>query len=151
MNLQASLPLLLPKAIAWAEVEASRVAASGRVLSVDELGVGRKVGVVQPELIRIAIVDQLPLPQDPSLRSAAIESGLLGPGMVGLTLGHSVFICRGHETWRVRAHEFRHVHQYEKAGSIAAFLPVYLQHVVTVGYNNAPFEIDARAFERVGP
>lgn len=38
-------------------------------------------------------------------------------------------------------------HQYEQAGSIAAFLPRYLQQIVTVGYNNAPFEIDARSHE----
>jgi hypothetical protein len=35
----------------------------------------------------------------------------------------------------------------EMAGSIAAFLTVYLQQLVTVGYENSPFEIDARAHE----
>jgi hypothetical protein len=42
------------------------------------------------------------------------------------------------------------VHQYERAGSIAAFLPVYLQQIVELGYNNAPFEIDARSHELDG-
>jgi hypothetical protein len=68
--------------------------------------------------------------------------------MVGLTLGHSIFICRGHQTRRLLSHELRHVHQYEANGSIAEFLPMYLQQIAEVGYANAPFEIDARAHER---
>jgi hypothetical protein len=67
--------------------------------------------------------------------------------MLGLTLGHSIFIVRGHKDRRLLSHELRHVHQYEHHGSIAAFLPVYLQQIVEVGYANAPLEADARAHE----
>lgn len=107
----------------------------------------RKVGVYAADRIRIQSCEHLPLPLDPLLQAAAIQAGLLGPSMVGLTLGHSVFIRMGHESPRLLAHEFRHVFQMEQYGSIAAFLPVYLQQVITVGYENAPFEIDARAHE----
>lgn len=148
MDLQAALPLLLPKAIAWAEEQARQVASSGRSLTERERELARGVGVAQPERIRVVLVDILPLPEDPALRAAALQAGLLGPGMVGLTLGHSVFICRGHETLRLLSHEFRHVYQYEQAGSIAAFLPGYLQQVVQLGYANTAFEKDARAHER---
>jgi len=132
MDLRAALPLLLPKVIAWAEGEALRVATSGRTLTAQELGLARKVGVTKPDLIRIESVNRLPMPHDPSLQAAAIQTGLLGPDMVALTLGYSLFVCRGHETRRLLAHEFRHVFQYEKAGSITAFLPVYMQQIVTV-------------------
>ena len=47
------------------------------------------------------------------------------------------------------SHEFRHVYQYEQAGSIAAFLPGYLQQVVQLGYANTAFERDAEAHESV--
>jgi hypothetical protein len=93
-------------------------------------------------------VDSLPLPEEANLKAAALQTGLLGPGMVGLTLGYSVFICRGHQTRRLLSHELRHVHQYEAHGSIAKFLPVYLQQIAEVGYANAPFEIDAREHEQ---
>jgi hypothetical protein len=66
--------------------------------------------VIHPDLIRIALVEQLPLPSDPKLRQAAIATGLL-------------------------------------EGSIAAFLPTYLQQIVDFGYANAPFEVDARRHE----
>jgi hypothetical protein len=89
----------------------------------------------------------LPLPDDPELRQVALATGLLGPSMIGLTLGHSIYIVLGHHTNRLLSHECRHVAQYETAGSIAEFLPQYLQQVAEYGYANAPFEIDARQHE----
>jgi hypothetical protein len=76
-----------------------------------------------------------------------LETGLLGPTMVGLTLGYAVYICHGHETTRLLSHEFRHVYQYEAAGSVASFLPVYLRQIVDYSYDRAPFEVDALAHE----
>jgi hypothetical protein len=139
----------LPKAIAWAEARAQKAAETGDPLREEEMRVARAVGVARPELVRIETVGaRLPMPDDPALKAAAIEAGLLGPGMVGLTLGHAIFVCEGHRTARLMAHELRHVHQYEQHGSIAAFLPVYLRQVLEVGYEEAPLEQDARAFER---
>lgn len=147
MDLRQALPHLLPLAITWAEAEAKTVAQTGAALTPAEEQIARAVGVQRPESVRIAIVDQLPQPQDAALRLAAQQTGLLGPGMVGLTLGYAVFICRGHKTRRLLSHELRHVHQYEQHGLIAGFLPIYLKQIVDVGYANAPLEADARAHE----
>lgn len=149
IDIQRVLPLLLPKAITWAESEANRVVASGQALTAVLAALARRVGVGRPELIRVEIADALPMPEDPDLQAAAIQTGLLGPHMAGLTLGHAVFIRRGHEATRLFAHEFRHVYQYEQAGSIAAFLPVYLMQIVQVGHSNAPFEVDACEHEHM--
>ncbi len=148
MGLHETLPMLMPHAIVWAEDRAHEAALSGIGLNDHFHAVAQSVGVIQPELIRLALVDSLPMPQDPMLKEAAIQTGLLGPGMVGLTLGYAVFICHGHNTVRLLSHEFRHVYQYEQAGSIAAFLPVYLEQIVRFGYENAPYERDARKYER---
>ena len=151
MDLRSALPLLLPKAIAWAEAQAAHAAACGLALAPARETLARSVGVARPELIRVALVDALPTPADPVLHAAALHAGLIGPDMAGLTLGHSVFVRRGHDTWRLLSHEFRHVYQYEQAGSIAAFLPTYLQQIVEFGYAECPLEIDARAHERRAP
>jgi hypothetical protein len=148
MDLRTVLPILLPSAIRWAEARASEVAQSGSQLNEQGISLARAVGVIRPELIRIALVDRLPLPEDPQLRAAALQTGLLGPGMVGLTLGYSIFICHGHDSIRLLSHEFRHVYQYEQFSSIADFLPVYLQQIIEVGYVNASFEMDAIAHEK---
>ncbi len=148
MDLRDELPKLLPGAIAWAEDRARKAAEVGTPLTASEQEIARGVGVARPERVRVEMVgDSLPMPDDPTLREAAMQAGLLGPGMIGLTLGYSIFICRGHKTPRLLSHELRHVHQYEQHGSIAGFLPLYLQQVIEVGYRDAPFERDAREHE----
>ena len=151
LDLASALPTLLPRAVAWAQAESNAVIAGGIPLRPAGLEIARRVGVLQPERIRVGVVQQLPLPADPALREAALQTGLLGPTMIGLTLGYAVLIRNGYEADpRLLSHEFRHVFQYEAAGSIAAFLPGYLQQIVQFGYFNAPLEADARAHEMHG-
>ena len=142
------MPSLIQKAIIWAEAEYASIAQAGLPLDDAQRSLAASVGVQHPDRIRIAEVQQFPLPDDPELRQAAISIGFLGHDTLGLTLGYGVYIRQGHKSNRLLSHEFRHVYQYEQAGSIRAFLPEYFQQVVTFGYNNAPFEVDARAYER---
>jgi hypothetical protein len=148
LDLQSALPQLLAPAIAWAELQSRQVEQEGEHLNAAGLALAKRVGVKHPELIRTKFVERLPLPAEPQLQQAALQTGLLGPGMVGLTLAHSILIVRGHMEPRLLSHECRHVHQYEAHGSIAAFLLVYLEQITKVGYHNAPLEQDARAHER---
>jgi hypothetical protein len=148
LDLLSVLPQLLPGAIAWAELQSQIIAQTGQSLDATGLALARIVGVQRPELIRVKIVGQIPVPSDPTLQLAALQTGLLGPQTVGLTLGYGIFIAQGNLTPRVLSHECFHVYQYEVGGSIAAFLPVYLQQIVSVGYHDAPLEQDARAKER---
>lgn len=147
-DLAAVLPALLPKAIAWAEAVASAASARGALLNPDELKLAQAVGVRRAEIIRVVEAPELPFPADPALGFAATQTGLLGPHMIGLTLGHAIFVRTGHRTSRLISHECRHVYQYESAGSIAAFLPIYLTQIASVGYEAASYEIDARLHER---
>jgi hypothetical protein len=146
-DLAAALPPLLPKAIAWAEREAAAARTSGVPLTATSVHLAQHVGVRRPELVRVVEALTLPFPADAELALVATQTGLLGPGMVGLTLGHAVFVLKGHASNRLISHECRHVHQYEVAGSIAAFLPFYLEQIAAFGYDEAPFEVDARAHE----
>lgn len=146
-DLRAELPGLLPHAIQWAEATAEYAAVSGRPLDTGEQEIARRVGVAQPERIRLLVVEQMPYPEHPLLQAAAMAIDFLGPESVGLTLGYSVVVRSGQESARLFSHEFRHVHQYERAGAIAAFLPGYLEQMLEHGYANAPLEIDARAHE----
>jgi hypothetical protein len=137
----------LPKAIEWARKQEEIAEKEGSSLRDKLVEVARRVGVQQPDSVRLMTVDRLPQPDDPELQEAAQQTGLLGPGMVGLTLGYAIFIVKGHETIRLISHECRHVYQYEQYGSIDDFLPNYLGQVVAHGYRNAPLEIDARNHE----
>ncbi|WP_214096234.1 hypothetical protein [Candidatus Methylacidithermus pantelleriae] len=147
VNLETLFPTLLPKAVAWAERVAADAAAKGRPLSECELQIASMVGVRCPERIRLCVLPQLPVPEDPQLAEAAQQLGLPHPNMRGLTLGYSILVREGHLSTRLLSHECRHVYQYEQAGGIASFLPQYLQSVLRDGYYNSSFEKDARAHE----
>jgi hypothetical protein len=141
------LPELMPAAIAWAEQSAEDIAKTGFPLNEFGISLGKRVGVIHPERVRLKFVDTIPKPDDSSLRAAIELVGFLGPNTAGLTLGHSIYIRNGTDSIRLVSHELRHVYQYECAGSIALFLPLYLEQIVQYGYENAPYEVDARANE----
>ena len=63
VDLRAALPALLPLAIQWTDARAREVALAGMPLDDHRLGVARAVGVQKPELIRVALVQALPLPE----------------------------------------------------------------------------------------
>ena len=146
-SLESLLPILLPSAISWMKEQSALVLESGSPLTDTGTRLAQAVGVSCPENVRISIVPRLPLPDDPTLRDVALQTGLLGPNMIGITFGYGIYICDGHMSNRLISHECRHVFQYETAGSIDAFLPIYLHQIATVGYDNAPYEIDAREHE----
>lgn len=147
LDLKSVLPALLPRAIDWANVRSNEILADGEPLTESGLKLATAVGVTDASRIRIREVCSLPLPEDAELRTVALETGLLGPGMIGLTLGYGIYVCKGHVDNRLISHECRHVYQYETAGSIEDFLPVYLEQIAECGYYDAPFEIDAREHE----
>lgn len=140
----------LPRAVAWAEIAAAEICRQGVALNAAGRTLARQVGVLHPERIRVWVQPALPMPDDAELAEAARRHGFFGPGMIGLTLGYGIFLAQGQVASRLLAHEFRHVQQYEQAGSIAAFLTAYLEQIDRLGYDQAPLEQDARAHEHYG-
>ncbi len=138
---------LMPEVISWAQEHEKLIKLSGVSLDDPNMDAARRVGVSKPQLIRVLEVDAIPKPSHPELQRLAVATGLLGPGTVGLTLGYGIYVRRGHASRRLLTHEFRHVHQYEHAGSVSDFLQIYVQQILEFGYMNAPLEVDARAYE----
>ena len=148
-DVRSAMSQILPQAIRWAKTQSETALRAGRSLDGDFLSIAQEVGVANPERIRILDLPHLPMPNDPLLRQAAVETGLLGSKMAELTLGYAVLVCPGFgHNIRLLSHEFRHVYQYEQAGSIDAFLTTYLHQIANVGYHDAALECDARAHER---
>jgi hypothetical protein len=150
-TLAAALPRLLPLAIGWVQAQELEVLASGRALTDTEAKLAVAVGVRAPDRVRLKFFTQIPQPDNPELRELGIQTGLLGPHIGGITFGHAIYIRYGQATNRLISHELRHVHQYEAAGSIAAFLGTYLEQIATVGYERAPLELDAQRHELNAP
>jgi hypothetical protein len=144
MHLGAAFPQLLPLAVSWAERQQEMILAQGTPLSDAETTLARRVQVLRPDELRILMVDSIPVPDHPELKAACDQIGFLAAGTMGLTVGRGMFIRRGHDRDLVlMAHELRHAAQYERLGSIAAYVTVYVQELLQHGYDRAPFEVDA--------
>ena len=135
---------LLPLAIAWAEQQENYILRNGVQLTISQLTDAKLVQVVSPEKVRLLKVDQIPLPNESSLRNAAQMLGLITANTIGLTLRYGVFIRK--DFWngkKIVVHELVHVSQYEKLGGIGKFLQKYLQECISFGYPGAPMEQEA--------
>lgn len=141
----------IERIIAWAEAQSERILSEGRAIGGTPLAIAAKVGVKHVECIRILRVDQMPIPPTIAIEALMARAGVIGPGLAGMTFGYGVCGTLGFTTAAVLAHEFRHVQQYEAAGSIAAFLQEYIRQIIEFGYADAPYEVDARAHEDIRP
>lgn len=148
-QLQRQLPGLISAATDWAIAQEASARSLGRSLNPEEADEAVFVGVAFPEKVRLCIVSTMPKPDHPLLVDAMTQTDFLSDGTLGLALGHAIFVLEGHEChrWLLR-HELRHVVQYEHAGSIGRFLQEYLEQVLSVGYRDAPLEVDARRYEK---
>jgi len=140
---------LLPLACAWAEEQEARILRDGVLLTPAQLEDARRVGIAQPERVRLLSVAEIPMPPDPVLRAAAEMTGLLSPLTCGLTLQYGIFIRT--ERWaerRLLVHELVHTGQYERLGGVRPFLDCYLRECLSVGYPMGALEQEAIRVER---
>jgi hypothetical protein len=140
--------MLLPLACAWAAEQESAILQTGVALTDAQIADARCVGVARPERVRLLRVEEIPTPSHPALAAAAEATSLISPFTIGLTLRYGIFIradCSAQR--RLVVHELAHTMQYERLGSIEAFLRQYLHECITLGYPEAPMEQEAKRIE----
>jgi hypothetical protein len=139
-----ALAVAVPLAAKWVEEQQQRILAEGVVLTPHQAFDAHLAGVKDPGRVRLLKVDFIPTPQDPVLRKANEMFGLVSPVTAGITLGYGIYIRD--DMWGDRpllVHELVHVGQYERYGSVKAFLHDYLRECLTIGYPNGPLEQEA--------
>lgn len=137
---------LLPLAAEWALEQERRVLCQGVPLSDEELADAKAIGVRNPERVRLLRVESIPVPAHPMLKAAAASINFITAAPRGLALDYGIFVRADH--WRDReliAHELAHTAQYQRLGGILPFLQTYLGQCATVGYDQAPLELEASA------
>ena len=72
---------------------------------------------------------------------------MLGENAAARAIGYGIEVVAGNATRRLLRHEFRHVYQFEQAGSLELFISAYVESVLTSGYHDSVYEQDARAYE----
>jgi hypothetical protein len=145
-SLSGKLDVLLPLATAWAAEQQEIILRDGVPLSMRELADALRVGVKDPERIRLLQVEIIPGPTDPVLQAAYQVGKLVPTAPRGLTVHYGIFVRADY--WRDRAlilHELVHTAQYERLGGIEPFLRQYLLECATVGYHKSAMEAEAIA------
>jgi hypothetical protein len=130
----------------WVQIQEQRILRDGIPLTTDQMAVARRLGVTQPEQVRILYVESLP-----ALPPEIMNSGILPreqlemlQNAIGLTVGHGIFICQdGRQPTFILNHELVHVAQYERLGGIPGFLEQYLEELFIHGYTKMPLEAEA--------
>jgi hypothetical protein len=133
----------------WAVEQERYILANGVRLTAPQLSDAKLAGVAHPTRVRLLRVEQVPAPDHPVLRAAAESMKLITPATPGLALRYGIFVrsaCWGQR--RVLVRELAHTAQYERLGSIPAFLECYLYECLVIGFPSAPMEQEAVAVER---
>jgi hypothetical protein len=137
---------LLPLAADWAMEQQQRVLCEGVPLSEKEMADAKAIGVRNPERVRLLRVGSVPVPVHPMLKAAAASINFVTSAPSGLALENGIFVRADH--WRDReliAHELAHTAQYQRLGGVLPFLQTYIAQCATVGYQQAPLELEANA------
>ncbi len=134
-SLLHTLPHLLPIAEAFVAEHEKIILARGEPLTAFELTDARAAGVKHPGKIRVLRIDKLPLPERDEVLFIAKRMGLFQTTSAGLALHYGIYMQRPYWNDRQRlVHEFVHVAQYERMGSVRAFLEAYLHESLDPGF-----------------
>jgi len=146
-DVRAILDRFFPAALAWYQKVEADLLPTGRALSSPEAAFAAHIGVKNPALVRIVILDEFPLPADRELRMAAEQIGLGSRAEGGRTNGCVILLKpRTARNNSVISHELVHVAQQDRLGR-AVFLRRYLTEMVIMGYARSPLELEANAGE----
>ncbi|WP_028488714.1 hypothetical protein [Thiothrix lacustris] len=134
----------LPAALAWFNQTEQELLAVGRPLTAEELEIAHKVGVSQPEKVRLVVHPDFPIPSDPELRREAERLRLGSDWEGGRTMGYAILLKPEFATNRTMlTHELVHVTQIDRMGN-EDFLKRYLIEMELLGYENSLMEREAR-------
>ena len=150
MITRALLKIVLPLACSWAEKQERLIHRDGVPLTTSQIADAKRIGVMQPERVRLRVVEEIPSSLNPLLKAVARRIGLVSPLTIGLTLRYGIFIrsdCWGDR--QLVVHELAHTAQYDRLGGFKPFLEEYLHEcIIPPGYPFGPLEQEAKRIER---
>ncbi|WP_131725634.1 hypothetical protein ACTTAF_04695 [Rhodobacter capsulatus] len=137
--LAAQIARLMPALRAEERARDARALSEGRGLTPAEQEIARRVGVQQPQKVRLLVLPRIPPMTDPELaRLFPVERAW------GLTTGHGITVTRVPVPDWLLAHELAHVAQYERLGPEPMLRRTLIETLVLPG-NLIPVEREAIA------
>ncbi len=144
--LHTAVWMCLPWVIFWAWRQERRILRTGRTLTAKEAERAARAGVKTPAKIRVLAVTGVPMPGPGWMHKLASRLGFDGSQTAGMALRYGIYVrqeCQ--DDPELLVHECCHTGQYERMGSIGAFMRVYLMQCLRDGYHASALEEEARA------
>lgn len=138
MIAQEKIHRLAPLAYEWAKAQESLILQHGFRLGESQMEDARRVGVQDPERVRLLVVDRIPLPDDPELAEAAARAQIITTASRTVAVGHGIILRA--DSWQNRElliHSLVHVAQCERSGGLETFVPQYIANRA----NSAQFSV----------
>jgi hypothetical protein len=140
----AEIPTLLPILIDWGERMEKRALSEGIAVNDILRNAATILRIKDIGAVRILAVPSICEPENQRIVALAAALGLSFSNLGGITFGHGILVHRSYaQDNALLTHELVHVRQYEQAGTIARYLPVYVQQLIQYGYQNMPLEREA--------
>ncbi|GAA0716945.1 hypothetical protein GCM10009105_23780 [Dokdonella soli] len=138
----AEVERILPDAVGVAQTRERWILKRGRALTDSEIALARRIGVQEPERVRISTVQNFRTPEP--------KFGGPNPSICAITSGHGIQVNSLCPRQRhILAHELTHVTQFERLGMLE-FEREFLIQMILVGSTRAPLETQARENETLG-
>lgn len=133
----------MPLALEFVKNNERRALENGVPLLPQYLDIAQRVGIKNPEKVRVLYVDELPMPQNESLKFQMERLGLDSPYLVGMTYGYGIYIKHAAKGDKLLlSHELIHVRQAEEL-SLEGITREYFLQLKIFGYRESPIEIEA--------
>jgi len=137
----------LVKYVDWAKSIEAQGQQRGTPLNPEQLELAIRIGIQQPEKVRLVFVDEIPFPtHDADMRQVGESLGFIGSGVTNnaQAFGYTVWVRKGFVLDRPRlAHELVHVAQIERSASFGAYASAYIDQLRKFGHANMPLEREA--------
>jgi hypothetical protein len=135
---------LIPKVCEWLEYQENNIISIGRDLTPEELAIAKRIGIKNYDIIRVYESSVVPNPSDFVLNELGKQIGLISANTIGICFRYGIFIHENASDKKaVLTHELIHTIQYERFGSIKAFITQYLKECLEVGYHQSDLEKEA--------
>jgi hypothetical protein len=131
----------IPKAVRWVAQIEQDCMEIGHQLSPQSKRDARAIGVQQVDVVRVLILDEMPLPSDRHFRQFILQTAICTSK--GIAFGYGVVLKTGTYNRPLIAHKLAHVMQYERFGGIEPFLVGYIPEAFPPYFPNGPLEQEA--------
>ncbi|GAA5496262.1 hypothetical protein Rhal01_02445 [Rubritalea halochordaticola] len=137
--------LSAPIAALWVGHHEVIIRSTGRRLNEKELEHCQKLGIQQAEDIRVKVVARVPSPVPCWLERLCQKLGFPVGSAAGICFRYGIYLDERYSgNPSLLRHELVHTAQYERFGSLKAFLKTYLFECLHFGYSKSPLEIEAQ-------